>query len=80
MPSQRPSQREEIASIKAMLGDMDEKLTKVCEFIDGNGRPGAKTRLTLLERSNKLKNRVLWVLFLTTMGIIGAVAQAALTK
>lgn len=66
--------------MKESLSNMEEKLDKVCHFIDGNGQPGAKVRLALLEGSNKFKNKILWIFFATIMSIAGTVVGAMLSK
>jgi hypothetical protein len=54
------------------LDQMDEKLAKVCHFIEGNGKPerGAVVRLDRLEQSKTLMAWMMGVVWVSVIGII----------
>lgn len=68
--------------IRQLMIRLDEKLGYIVsrveahgEFIDGNGQPGAKARLLLLEADGSRRSRATWIAL--TAGVTAIVSQVA---
>lgn len=71
-------QKVQTEATNSKLDELGEKLDKVSYALDGNGKPGLKTRVDRLEQQSKIKNAILWVLFTTSLASIATLIVSQL--
>lgn len=74
------------AELRARIEALDEKTCrleettdKLTEFVDGNGREGAKVRLDRLERMAASQVKIAWVLIVALVGAFASVLAVVVT-
>ena len=68
-------------ALEALVKDMNKKLDRLCEVILGDptdpDKPGHNIRLDRLERSDRVKTRVIWIL---ATGVLVAAGEALMSN